>query len=318
MGEDQALEQFAHVPVMVHEVAKLLADLPAGVVVDATLGGAGHAVAILESRDDLLLLGVDRDARAIAAAEARLAKYADRVRIAHSRFSYLREVLRDEDRGPIVGVLFDLGVSSHHFDDPARGFSYRADGPLDMRMDQRDSITAEQIVNNASVEELAALFSEHGESRYDVRIATAIVAARPISSTTVLADVVANSLPAPARRKGHPAKRVFQALRVAVNDELGELAEGLNVALETVVSGGRIVTLAYHSGEDRLIKQTFLAAERNGCTCPETLPCVCGRRDTSRIRILTRGSRKATAAELAANPRAEAARLRAVEIKAEA
>lgn len=304
-------QAFAHEPVLAAEVVALFAPVPPGTVVDATVGGGGHAAALLSARPDLRVLGLDRDPDAVAASRGRLAAFGDRAVVRHARFSDLGEVVADAALAPVSGVLFDLGVSSPQLDRVDRGFSYRADAPLDMRMDPTAGVDAGELVNSASVDELAALFAANGEGRLARRIARAVVAARPLRTTGQLADVVAAAVPAPARRHGHPARRVFQALRIAVNDELGELAAALPVALDLLAPGGRLVVIAYHSGEDRLVKGAFAQAVTGGCTCPPGLPCVCGANPVHRL--VFRGSRKATPEEVARNHRAESARLRAVE-----
>ncbi|MGP0031396.1 MAG: 16S rRNA (cytosine(1402)-N(4))-methyltransferase RsmH [Acidimicrobiales bacterium] len=298
---------FAHTPVLSHPVVALFAPVPAGLVVDATVGGGGHAAALLAARDDLRLVGLDRDPVALAAARRQLAPFAERVTLVHATFAQLDDVTS----GPLSGVLFDLGVSSTQLDQAARGFSYRVDAPLDMRMDQTSGATAAQLVNQLPEATLTTLFRENGEGRLAPRIARAIVAARPLSSTGQLADVVAESVPAPARRRGHPAKRVFQALRIEVNDELGQLERTLPRAVDRLAVGGRCAVISYHSGEDRLTKQVFVTASTGGCTCPPGLPCVCGA--VAQHRLVFRGARRPSAEEIAANPRAESARLRAIE-----
>jgi 16S rRNA (cytosine1402-N4)-methyltransferase len=301
---------FAHTPVMLDEVVELFERVPAGVIVDATLGGAGHAAALLDHRPDIELLGIDQDADALEAAQANLAPYKDRVTLHHSRFDALPELL-DQAPAP-TGVLFDLGVSSPQFDRPERGFSYRADAPLDMRMDRTNRRTAADIVNTYGEAELARLFADSGERRFARRIARAIAAARPMRTTDELVEVVRGAIPHAARRTGgHPAKRVFQALRIEVNEELDILGPAIDAAIDAVAPDGRVVVLAYHSGEDRIVKDRFLHAATGGCTCPPSLPCGCGAIPT--VRLLTRGARKPSAAEIAANPRAESARLRAVQ-----
>jgi len=306
------VRQFSHEPVMVQEVVDLFAPVPPGVVVDATLGGGGHSVALLTAHPHLTVLGLDRDPDALAAASRSLEAFGDRAVVMHARFGELARVAADAG-GPsgLSGVLFDLGVSSPQLDRADRGFSYRASGPLDMRMDQTTGESALDIVNGASEDELVVLFVANGEGRLARRIARAIVAARPLSTTADLADVVSGAVPAPARRRGHPARRVFQAIRIAVNDELGELAAAIPAALSGLSVGGRCVTIAYHSGEDRLVKRAFAEAVTGGCTCPPGLPCVCGARPEHRL--VYRGSRKASAQEIVRNRRAESARLRAVE-----
>jgi 16S rRNA (cytosine1402-N4)-methyltransferase len=302
----QMAHSFEHIPVQRDEVVALFASAPAGVLVDATVGGGGHAEALLEAWAGLSVVGLDRDAVALAAAGERLARFGERVRLVQAPFSSLGEVTA----GPLSGVLFDLGVSSPQLDRSERGFSFRQDAALDMRMDQSAGTTAGELVNELSESALAALFRENGEGRMAGRIARAIVAARPLHSTTQLADVVAAAVPAAVRRKGHPARRVFQALRIAVNDELGELATALPVALDRLAVGGVCAVISYHSGEDRLVKQVFRQAATGGCTCPPGLPCVCGA--VSHHRLLFQSSRKPLAAEVAANRRSESARLRAI------
>ena len=297
---------------MVDEVVELFAPVPAGPVVDATVGGGGHARAILEAHPHLQVIAIDRDADALAAAADALAPFGDRVALRRARFDALADVVAETGSDAISGALFDLGVSSPQFDRPERGFSYRAEGPLDMRMDAGDDRTAADVVNQYDEAELARLFAASGENRFARRIARAIVAARPVTTTTELAELVKAAIPAAARRTGgHPARRVFQALRIEVNRELDVLGPSLDTAIGLLRPGGRLVTLAYHSGEDRLVKDRFLSASTGDCVCPPTLPCVCGARPT--VRLLTRGARKPSAAEVAANPRAESARLRAVE-----
>ena len=302
-------QAFTHRPVMVDEVVDLLADVPAGLFVDATLGGAGHASAVLAANAGLRLVGIDRDADALAAAEERLAPFGDRVvALHHARFDRLPLLVTE----PPTAVLLDLGVSSPQFDVADRGFSYRHDGPLDMRMDRTQRRTAADIVNSLDVDALTRLLVRGGEGRFARRIARSLVARRPVETTTQLVDAVKQAIPAPARRTGgHPAKRVFQALRIAVNDELDVLGPTVDAAVTALGPAGRVVVLAYHSGEDRIVKDRLLEASTGGCGCPPTLPCVCGAVAT--VRLLNRGARKPSAAEVADNRRAESARLRAAE-----
>lgn len=327
VGGLRMAQGFEHEPVMADEVVALLAPVPAGVVVDATVGGGGHAAALLAAHPHLGVLGIDRDPEALRAARARLAPFGDRVALRHARFGDLAEQVRsaradggswpapataggDPAQG-LSGVLLDLGVSSPQLDDPARGFSYRQEAPLDMRMDPTTGTGALELVNEADLAELARLFADSGEQRLASRIARAVVAARPIATTTQLADVVAGAVPAALRRRGHPARRVFQALRIAVNEELDQLAAALPAALELLAVGGRLVVISYHSGEDRLVKRVLADASTGGCTCPPGLPCVCGARPQHRL--VFRGSRRPSAREVARNHRAESARLRAAE-----
>ena len=304
-------DRFRHRPVMLDEVVDLFAPAPAGWALDATVGGGGHARALLETYPHLRVLGLDRDADAVAAASSALASFGDRARVVHQRFDRLDAVLDELGIASVSAALFDLGVSSPQLDRPERGFSYRFDSPLDMRMDRSEGRTAAQLINEGNEEELAHLFAVHGEARFARRIARAIVAARPVTTTSALADVVSSAVPAAVRRRGHPAKRVFQALRAAVNSELEVLPVAIDAAIGRLLPGARIVVISYHSGEDRATKDRLAEAASGGCTCPPGLPCVCGAEP--RVRLLNRGARKPSAAEVAANPRSESARLRAAE-----
>ncbi|HUC38460.1 MAG TPA: 16S rRNA (cytosine(1402)-N(4))-methyltransferase RsmH [Acidimicrobiales bacterium] len=303
-----------HLPVMVDEVVALFAPVPAGYVVDATAGWGGHAAAILAAHPQLRLVCLDRDPEAVHAASERLSAFGDRATVRHAAFDHLLDEAEaaGAEPGSLAGVLFDLGVSSSQLDTPRRGFSYRHDGPIDMRMDPTTGRTAAEVVNEWPAEALARLFAENGEGRFARRIARAVVSSRPLSSTTQLAEVVRTAIPAAARRHGgHPARRVFQALRTAVNDELGMLSRALPDALDALAPGGRCVALAYHSGEDRLVKSAFALAVSGGCTCPPGLPCTCGA--SPQGRLVFRGARRPTPAEVARNRRAESARMRAFE-----
>jgi len=304
---------FEHRPVLVDLVVELFAPVPAGVVVDATLGGGGHAEALLLAHPHLSLVGLDQDPDAVAAAGARLARFGDRVAVRRTRFDELPDVLAELGHDGASGALFDLGVSSPQLDRPERGFSYRAAGPLDMRMDPARPVSAADLVNGADADELARLLRAYGDERHAARIARAIVAHRPIATTEELADVVAGAVPAPARRRsaGHPARRTFQAIRIAVNDELAVLPGSLDDAIDALVPGGRCVAIAYHSGEDRIVKDRFRHAESGGWTGPSHLPTPSHVRPS--VRLLRRGAWRPSAEEIAGNPRAEAARLRAVE-----
>jgi len=305
---------FVHESVLLDRVLELFAPVPSGTIVDATLGGAGHAAALLEARTDLRILGLDQDPHALVAAQARLAVYGDRATAVHARFDRLAPVVAAAGAAsqPIVGVLFDLGVSSPQFDRPERGFSYRSDAPLDMRMDTTRPRTAADLVNGTDERELAAILRRYADERFASRIAKAIVAARPVLTTAELSTIVSEAIPAPARRKGgHPAKRTFQALRIALNEELDVIPPALDAAIDAVVPGGRVLAITFHSGEDRLVKERFRRAEDGGCTCPPGLPCVCGA--VAEARLLKRGGWVPSADEVARNPRAASARLRAVE-----
>ncbi len=302
---------FEHAPVMVEEITEIFASVPPGTIVDATLGGGGHSAAILASRDDLDVIGIDQDADALAAATARLAEYGDRVRTSRRRFDELDAALVDHDVATISGALFDLGVSSPQLDRGDRGFSYRHEGPLDMRMDADQSWSADDVVNGYAEAELARIIKRFGDERFAGRIARAICAARPIQTTTELAAIVTSAIPAAARRTGgHPAKRTFQAIRIEVNDELGVLPDALDQAVQATRPGGRIAVLAYHSGEDRIVKDRFAVAA-GACDCPDDLPCVCGAIQT--VRIVRGIPKRAGDTERQHNRRAASARLRVVE-----
>jgi len=305
------MTDFIHIPVMADRIVEIFRPVPTGVLVDATVGGGGHARLLLEARPDLRLVGIDRDPAALAAAAEVLAPFGDRVTLRHARFDDLETVMT-EVQPPVSGVLFDLGVSSPQLDRGERGFSYRHDGPLDMRMNPSDQWTAADIVNGYPELELVRMLQEHGDERFAIRIAAAIVASRPIETTAQLAAIVRDAIPAAARRRGgHPARRTFQAIRIEVNRELDILPTAIDAALELTAPRGRVAVLSYHSGEDRIVKERFRHAVTGGCTCPPGLPCVCDAVQT--VRLLRPGAWKPTAAEVQANPRAESARLRAVE-----
>jgi 16S rRNA (cytosine1402-N4)-methyltransferase len=305
-------QPFEHRPVMVDEIVDLFGPVPPGTVVDATLGGASHARALLDAHAHLRVAGLDQDPDAVAVATARLAPYGDRATVTHARFDRMAEALHDLGIQAVSGVLFDLGVSSPQLDRAERGFSHRFDAPLDMRMNTTTGPTAADVINGYEEAELVRVLRDLGDERFAARIARAIVARRPVTTTGELAEIIRDAIPAPARRTGgHPAKRSFQAVRIEVNAELDILPSALDQAIELLVPGGRCVVLAYHSGEDRIVKERFRTASTGGCTCPPGLPCVCGA--VPRVRLLKRGAWKPSAAEIAANPRAESARLRAVE-----
>jgi 16S rRNA (cytosine1402-N4)-methyltransferase len=308
---------FVHRPVLLERVVELLSRVPAGVVVDATVGGGGHARALLEANERLTVVGLDQDTDALEAARQALSGFGGRIVLRHARFDTLTTTLQELGHDSVVGVLFDLGVSSPQLDRPERGFSYRSDAALDMRMDRSQPRTAADIVNGYDEADLRRVLRDHGDERHAGRIARAIVAARPIATTGELAEVVRDAIPAPARRRGgHPAKRSFQAIRIEVNRELDVLETALEQAIDLLEAGGRCVAIAYHSGEDRIVKDTFRRASTGGCSCPPGLPCTCGARAT--VRLLKRGAWKADAAEVEVNRRAESARLRAVEKLADA
>ena len=314
---------------MVAEVLELVRPVPAGLFVDATVGGGGHAAAILRARPDLRLLGIDRDPAAVAAAGAALEAFGDRVRIVGGGFEEVAEIVGSamdeaargaaggtsgEGREGIVGILFDLGVSSPQLDRPVRGFSYWADAaPLDMRMDSAQALTAAMVVNEYAEPDLAALIARNGEERYARRIAAEIVAARPLHTTGDLVDAVKRGIPAPARRRGgHPARRTFQAIRMEVNRELPNLATGLDESVHLLGPHGREIVLAYHSLEDRMVKERFSDWSRT--EEPGHVPRGLPRATRNPLtRLLTRRPPRASDEEVASNPRAASARLRAVE-----
>jgi 16S rRNA (cytosine1402-N4)-methyltransferase len=317
-GQTATPADLQHVPVMADEVVELLAPAAGSRHVDATLGGGGHAQRILDACDpDGRLLGLDADGAPIARVRALLgSRYGDRLRLRQANFRELADVAPAEGFDPIDGCLFDLGLSSFQLGDTGRGFGFRAGGPLDMRFDASRGPSAADLVNGLDADELTALFRTYGEEPFAGRIARAIVESRRatrIESAEELAAIVARVAPgrAPGRRRVHPATRVFQALRIAVNEELEALQAGLAAAVDLLRPGGRLVVLSYHSLEDRIVKR-FLQAERRGCTCPPEAPvCICGRRP--RLRLLAPKGLVPTAAEIVANPRARSARLRAAE-----
>lgn len=309
-------ENFHHTPVMLGEVLEALRIRPGGVYVDCTLGGGGHAAAILERLAGTgLLIGLDRDPKALEAAGRRLAPYAGRVRLVLANFNELARIIREQGLAGVDGVLFDLGVSSPQLDEPERGFSYREDALLDMRMDPSLPRTAADLVNELPESELARIIRDYGEERWAERIARRITAERgrePIATTARLAAIVKEAIPAAARRKGpHPARRTFQALRIAVNDELSALSAALVQAVQCANPGGRIVVLSYHSLEDRIVKDCFRDFAR-ACICPPDLPvCMCHRRPV--LKIISGRPLGPSADEVAHNPRARSAKLRVAE-----
>lgn len=306
-----------HAPVMRDRVVELLApavSAPGAVLVDATLGRAGHASALLAAHPGLSLIGIDTDATAIRESRQVLRPFAQRVTLVQAVYDELAQVLAAAGLTSVQGVLFDLGVSSPQLDDRGRGFAYAQDAPLDMRMNQAGQLTAAEVVNTYPAERLARVLREYGEERFARRIADAVVRERtraPLTSTGRLAEIVKESIPAPARRSGgNPVKRTFQALRIEVNGELDALRRALPAALDAVAVGGRIVTLAYHSLEDRMVKRALVA--RSADTTPRGLP-VSLAESRPVFRLLTRGAERPCSDEVAANPRAASARLRAAE-----
>lgn len=304
------MSSFSHEPVMLAEIVDFLGQVPTGVYVDATLGGAGHATALLERREDMSLIGIDRDPVARAAATERLAPFGDRATVVAGRFDAITELVAScEPHGPVTGVLFDLGVSSPQFDEGARGFSYRHDAPLDMRMNPEDPVSASDIVNTWSHPDLVRLLRDGADERFASRIASRIIDHRPIETTAELAEVVVSAIPAATRRVGgHPAKRTFQALRIAVNDELTQIPTAIGDAIDLLEVEGRGAVLSYHSGEDRLVKKAIAEAETGGCTCPPRLPCGCGAE--RKVRPAAPKMRRASDDEQQSNPRSSSALLR--------
>ncbi|MBI2777556.1 MAG: 16S rRNA (cytosine(1402)-N(4))-methyltransferase RsmH [Chloroflexi bacterium] len=307
-----------HVPVMVDEVVAMLAPAAGSLQIDATVGGGGHTERILGATDpDGRLLGLDADGAAIARVRERLEpRFGPRLRLRQANFSQLATVAPEEGFGAVDGCFFDLGLSSFQLADADRGFGFRTGGPLDMRFDASRGVPAAELLATLDAAELTALFRAYGEEPFAGRIARAIVEARrvaPVATAEELAELVARVAPsrAPGRRRVHPATRVFQALRIAVNEELESLSTGLAAALDLLRPGGRLVVLSYHSLEDRIVKR-FFQAERRGCVCPPEAPvCVCGR--APRLRLVTARGLVPAADEIVANPRARSARLRTAE-----
>jgi 16S rRNA (cytosine1402-N4)-methyltransferase len=309
--------ELGHLPVMPDEVLGTLAPAPGSLQIDATVGGGGHTERILEAaKPDGRVLGLDADPAAIERVASRLAAYGDRLVLRQANFRQLAEVAPAAGFDVVDGALFDLGLSSFQLADRERGFGFRTGGPLDMRFDTSRGVPASELLATLDADELAALFRRYGEEPSAWKIAKAIVAARstaPVETAEDLAQLVESVSPVNPRqrRRIHPATRVFQALRIAVNEELDALADGLAAAVDLLRPGGRLVVLSYHSLEDRIVKR-FFNAERRGCTCPPEAPvCVCGR--SPRLRLVTRPSMTPTAGEVEANPRARSARLRAAE-----
>jgi 16S rRNA (cytosine1402-N4)-methyltransferase len=307
-------EEAPHTPVLLREVLSFL--LPAlrsgGVLVDCTLGMGGHAEAFLSELPNLSLVGIDRDEEALAAAAIKLRRFSDRVRLVQANFTEVARLIEEEGIEAVKGIFYDLGVSSPQLDRPERGFQFRGPSPLDMRMDRKDVLTAAEIVNRYPEDQLARIIASYGEERFARRVARAIVnrrRRRPFTQTDDLAEVVKEAIPAATRRRGpHPARRTFQALRIAVNRELESLEASLPEAVRVLSPEGRIAVIAYHSLEDRIVKRTFVGFAR-GCRCPpEAAICVCGRR--AEVRLLTKKPVRPSAEEVTDNPRARSARLR--------
>ncbi len=307
--------EFTHYPVMLHECIEGLNIRPDGVYVDGTLGRAGHSMEIAKRLTTGRLYCIDRDMAAIEAARDRLSPWMDRVSLIHGNFTDLDRLLEEYSAPPADGMLFDFGVSSPQLDDPARGFSYMQDAPLDMRMDQSQPLTARTVVNEWSQEELKRILYQYGEERYAPAIAAAIVRAReesPIETTLQLVEVIRSAMPAPAlREKQHPAKRSFQAIRIAVNDELTAAQRVIDQAVPRLAKGGRLCVITFHSLEDRIVKNGF-GTFAKGCTCPPDFPvCVCGKKPT--LKSVSKKPVLPSQKELEENPRSRSAKLRIAE-----
>lgn len=309
------MSEFHHVSVLLEECIEGLNIKPDGIYVDGTLGGAGHSSRIAAKLTTGTLIGIDRDPVALTAAGERLAPFGDRVRLVHSNFCEMDTALQNLGIDGVDGILLDLGVSSPQLDDGQRGFSYMADAPLDMRMNGEDSLDAKQIVNQWSYEELKRILYDYGEERFAPRIAAAICKRREekeIETTLELVDIIRGAMPASAlREKQHPAKRSFQAIRIAVNDELGSVERVMKKAIPLLNPGGRLAVITFHSLEDRIVKNAMAEAAK-GCTCPREFPvCVCGK--TPQVKLITRKPIVSGPEELERNPRARSAKLRICE-----
>ena len=309
------MSEFHHVSVLLEECLDALAIKSDGIYVDGTLGGAGHSSQIVQRLTSGRLIGIDRDEIALEAASKRLQPWVDRVTLVHSNFCEIASVLRELNISGVDGILLDLGVSSPQLDDGERGFSYMADAPLDMRMNRRDALSAYDVVNTWPQEELKRILFDYGEERYAPKIAVAICRRReekPIETTLELVDIIRSAMPSAAlREKQHPAKRSFQAIRIAVNDELGSVEKVMRDAIDCLNPGGRLAVITFHSLEDRIVKCAMSAASK-GCTCPPNFPvCVCGKKP--KVSLVSRKPITSTQEELEANPRARSAKLRVCE-----
>lgn len=309
------MSQFHHVSVLLEECLDGLNIKPDGIYVDGTLGGAGHSSEIVKRLTTGRLIGIDRDEIALRAAGERLAPYAERVQLVHSNFCEIARVLDDLGIAGVDGILLDLGVSSPQLDDAMRGFSYMADAPLDMRMDNSAPLCAKDVVNTWPQEELKRILYEYGEERFAPAIAAAICRRREektIETTFELVDIIRSAMPPAAlREKQHPAKRSFQAIRIAVNDELGSVSKALRDAIPRLNPGGRMAIITFHSLEDRIVKNAFAEAAR-GCTCPPEFPvCICGNKP--KVKLINRKPIVSGEKELNDNPRARSAKLRICE-----
>lgn len=306
------MTEFIHRPVLLNQCIEGLKIKPDGLYVDGTLGGGGHAVAIAQNLGDLgLLIGIDRDGDAIAAGEKRLKALDKPFVLVRDKHENIRQVLEDLSIKAVDGFLLDLGVSSHQLDTPERGFSYRYDAPLDMRMDDRANLTAYDVVNGYPEKELAGIIKDYGEERYAKAIAKALCRKRPIETTLQLAQIVSDTIPGRPPFYGHPAARTFQAIRIAVNEELTDLAQTIGDMVDLLKPGGRICIITFHSLEDRIVKQTF-RYWADPCRCPKDIPyCVCGKKP--KLSIVTKKPIKPDQQELTENSRAHSAKLRVAE-----
>ena len=309
--ENKTTPNFKHKAVMLDEVLSVVDRIPAGVFIDATVGGASHSEEILARRLDLEIVAIDRDHLALEAARCRLEKFSERVKFFHDSFSSLEKVLNEENISSISGFLFDLGVSSPQLDNAERGFSYRFEGPVDMRMDVSQRNTASHLINTLEQSELQRIIEKNSDERFAARIAASIVKNRPVENTLEFAELIKKAIPAAARRRGgHPAKRTFQAIRMEVNQEMEELISGLSASIERLKSKGCGIVISYHSGEDRKVKELFKQAVTGGCTCPRKLPCVCG---AVRKGVLPHSGKTPSNDEIQKNRRAKSARMRVLE-----
>ncbi len=309
------MSEFHHVSVLLEECLEGLDIKPDGIYVDGTLGGAGHSSQIVKRLTTGQLIGIDRDPVALKAARERLSPYEGRFQLVHSNFCQIAQVLKDLNIEGVDGILLDLGVSSPQLDDGSRGFSYMVDAPLDMRMNGEDALTAREVVNQWPYEELKRILYDYGEERYAPQIASAICRRReaaPIETTLELVDVIRSAMPAAAlREKQHPAKRSFQAIRIAVNDELGSVEKVMKDAIPCLKPGGRLAVITFHSLEDRIVKNAMAAAAK-GCTCPPSFPvCICGKKP--QVKLINRKPIVSGQEELEYNPRARSAKLRVCE-----
>jgi 16S rRNA (cytosine1402-N4)-methyltransferase len=307
----QMAQDHYHQPVLEREIVEFFASQSAGVLVDATLGGGGHSAALLDASPSRRIIGIDRDPEARAAAALRLAPYDTRVRIVAATFATMGDVVHEQadflSGETVTGILMDLGVSSHQLDESSRGFSFRVDAALDMRMDPTEGITAAQYLASADLDDFVRLLRANGEDRFAGAIARSVLERQP-QTTGELTEAVERAVPMAARRRGHVATRVFQALRIVVNDEMNELDLGLEGAINVLAPGGLLAVISYHSGEDRAVKSALHEASTGGCHCPYELGCVCGA--VPRVHLTKASALLATAREVDDNPRARSARLR--------